>query len=131
MPPPLILVCDDSKSVAHSISVLLEREEYRVLIATNALECISVARRERPALILMDVMMPGIDGAAAAELMRHTPEFADTPLVLVSALPEEEVRARAEECGAAGYLAKPFTRATLLEAVKRHVAAPDRGIRPA
>jgi CheY-like chemotaxis protein len=124
MTAPLVLVCDDTKNIAQSIVIMLQAEGYRGLAVTSALEAVSLARKEKPSLILMDIMMPGMDGSTAAEAMRDHDELQGIPIVLLSALPEDEVRTRAEECGAKGFLTKPFTKQSLLGAVARHVPAP-------
>jgi CheY-like chemotaxis protein len=126
MTAPLILVCDDTRNIAQSIAVMLQAEGYRASVASSALEAVGLARKERPSLILMDIMMPGMDGAMASEAMHDLEELRGVPIILLSAIPEDELRARAEECGAQGFLTKPFTKATLLEAVRRHAPAPPR-----
>ena len=128
---PFILVCDDTKNIAQSILLMLQAEGYRALAAVSALECVAMARKEKPSLILMDIMMPGMDGAMACEAMRDHEELSGIPIVLLSAMPEDEVRARAEECGAKGYLTKPFSKRSLLEGVGKHVPLPKKDGQPA
>jgi CheY-like chemotaxis protein len=121
---PLVLVCDDTRPIAASIVLLLQSAGYRAQPSGDALDAVSIARKDRPALILMDIMMPGLDGATASELMREYPELEGIPIVLLSAMPEEEVRTRAQACGAVGYLLKPFRKGGLLETVRRWVPDP-------
>lgn len=116
---PLILVCDDSRNIANSIVIMLQNAGYRATAVGNALEAVGAARRERPALLLMDIMMPGMDGAMASDLMRDSAELASIPIVLISAMMEDEVKAKAEEAGVAGWLTKPFRKDDLLAAVGR------------
>lgn len=123
MTQPLILVCDDTANIAQMISYQLEAEGYKVLLTTTALEAFSLARKEAPALILMDVMMPGMDGAMASELMHDAPGLEAVPVILVSAMPEDELRERAQVCGVQGYLTKPFTKQSLLDTVRKHARA--------
>ena len=120
---PLILVCDDTKNIAQSIVFMLQGAGYRAEWAPDAMTCVGRARKERPALILMDIMMPGMDGAMASELMGQYPELEGIPVVLLSAMPEDEVRAKAHEAGAVDFLCKPFKKDTLLGTVRRW--APD------
>jgi len=127
--PPLVLVCDDAKNIAHSIVFMLQGAGYRAQWAPDALECLHMARKERPSLILMDIMMPGMDGAMASELMAQYPELEGIPVVLVSAMPEDEVRAKAHDAGAVDFLCKPFKKDTLLATVRRW--APEPGVPPA
>ena len=121
---PLILVCDDSKNIAQSIVFMLQGAGYRAEWAPSAMDCVSRARKVRPALILMDIMMPGMDGAMASELMGQYPELSGIPVMLLSALPEDEVRAKAHEAGAVDFLCKPFKKDTLLGTVRRWVPDP-------
>ncbi len=116
---PLVLVVDDSREVAMSIKVLLEAADFRVAIASNALECVRLARTERPAVILLDILMPGMDGATVAGVMHDTTELQRIPVVLLSALPEDQIQEKVRESGAEGYVAKPFRKEGLLEMVRR------------
>jgi CheY-like chemotaxis protein len=125
---PFVLVCDDTKNIAASMIFMLQHAGYRAESVNNALDAVKVARRDRPAVILMDVMMPGLDGATASGLMREYPELEGIPIVLVSAMAEEELRDRAQESGAVGYLCKPFRKEGLLDCVQRW--APDPVPRP-
>ena len=117
---PLILVVDDSREVARAVKLHLESDGYRVMIASNALEGVGMARKERPALILLDILMPGMDGATAAGVMHEEVELHSIPVVLLSALPEEEIREKVQESGATGYVVKPFKKDDLLEVVHRY-----------
>ena len=118
---PLILVVDDSREISKVIKVHLEADGYRVIIASSALECVRVARKERPALIILDIMMPGMDGATAAGVMHEEKELKAIPVVFLSALPEDEIQEKVRETGVAGYVAKPFRKQDLLEVVGRCV----------
>ena len=122
---PLVLICDDAKAIGQSIVFMLQSAGYRSQWAPAALECVGMARKEHPALILMDIMMPGMDGAMASELMQQYPELEGIPIILVSALPEEEIRAKAHDAGAVDFLCKPFRKETLLAAVRRWVPDPS------
>lgn len=122
--PPFILVCDDNQPIARSIVFLLERAGYRAQAVSSVLDCVAVARQTPPSLILMDVMMPGMDGATATELMKDIPGVESVPIVLVSALPEALLKERAREAGAADYLPKPFRKDRLLDVVHCCTAAP-------
>lgn len=124
-PKPYILVCDDNKPIAQSILVLLEAAGYRGVAVHGALDCVAIARQSPPDLILMDIMMPGMDGATAADLMREVPGIQHVPIVFLSAMPDEEVRKRALEVEAADYLLKPFTKNGLLDVVRRTIGTPE------
>lgn len=114
-----ILVVDDTASILNVVAHTLAGAGYRPLTAATALDAVALARRERPDLILMDIMMPGLEGSVASSLMHEIEELRDVPVLLMSALPEEALRERAAEAGAAGFLAKPFKKERLLEIVRR------------
>lgn len=124
---PFILVCDDTPAIAESLVVILKAAGYRAQAVDSALDCVSVARKGHPDMIIMDIMMPGMDGATASGLMKDVPEIAGVPVVLLSAMPEEQVKVRADEAGVAGYLLKPYRKSVLLDCVKRCVAARPAG----
>lgn len=121
---PFVLVCDDTRNIADAVVFTLQRAGYRAQAAYAALDCVAVARWDRPALILMDIMMPGMDGAMASELMKSYPELEGIPVLLLSAMPEADLRVRAQESGAVGYLCKPFKKEVLLETVRSWVPDP-------
>jgi len=118
---PFILICDDNRVIGKSIALLLEPAGYRCVAVSTALDCVAVARRTPPDLILMDIMMPGMDGATASELMRDVPGLDRVPVVFVSAMTEDDVRRRTIDAEAADYLLKPFTKLRLLEVVRRRI----------
>jgi CheY-like chemotaxis protein len=119
---PLILVVDDDPRIAAAIGLALRSTGLRVLTAPDALEAVSLARLTRPSAILMDVMMPGMEGSVAAALMKDSEELRDIPIILVSAMPEEELLSRAAEVGAAGAVSKPFRKVDLLRALRSALA---------
>lgn len=116
---PFILVCDDTRAIRESLVVILNHAGYRSAGVDSALDCVAVARRDHPDMIIMDIMMPGMDGATASGLMKDAPEIAGIPVVLLSAMPEEQVKIKAEDAGAMGYLLKPYRKNVLLECVER------------
>lgn len=114
---PIILVVDDDPRIEAVVALTLRSAGMRTLVASDALEGVSLARSARPDAILMDVMMPGLEGSVAAALMKDSDELRDIPVLLFSAMPEEELRERASEAGAAGFFCKPFRKLDLLRAV--------------
>jgi CheY-like chemotaxis protein len=118
-----VLVCDDSRAIRESLVVILTHAGYRAVGVDSALDCVSVARKDHPDMIIMDIMMPGMDGATASGLMKDVPEIAGIPVVLLSAMPEEQVKVRAEDAGAMGYLLKPYRKNVLLECVERCISS--------
>lgn len=115
---PIILVVDDDPRIMAAAGLGLRSLGFRTLFASDALEGVSLARMAHPDAILMDVMMPGLEGSVAASLMQDSEELRAIPVVLFSAMPEEELSERAADAGAAAYVCKPFRKQDLLRAMK-------------
>ena len=122
MTAPLVLVVDDDPDILEAVSDILEGEGYRVARARHGGEALDRVAAERPALILLDLMMPVMDGVAFSQALRLRPAVQDVPIVVISA---DGNRQRAAAVGAVGYLAKPFDIEALLAHVARIARAPD------
>jgi CheY-like chemotaxis protein len=105
---PLVLLVDDERAIRTICRVNLEGDGLAVLEAKNGTEALEEVRRERPSLVLLDVMMPGVDGWSVAEQLAAGAETRDIPVVFLSARAAREDRLRAQELGAVGYIVKPF-----------------------
>jgi two-component system response regulator MprA len=118
-----VLVVDDDASLRELIGEALRGEGYRVVDASDGLGAIEQVEAEAPSLILLDWMMPRMDGETfAAELRRRRPE-ASIPIVVMTA--GGEARGRAASIQAAGFIRKPFELTQLLDEVARHVRADE------
>ncbi|HLF92098.1 MAG TPA: response regulator, partial [Planctomycetota bacterium] len=91
---PVILVVDDDPRIADALIHLLRSSGFRAIAAGDALEAVALARASKPEAILMDVMLPGMEGSVAAALLKDSESLKDTPIILASALPEEELQLR-------------------------------------
>lgn len=111
---PILIVDDDADSRGF-LATLLRTHGYPVTTATNGEEALAVARHARPCLILLDLMMPGMDGFAFRAAQLRTPEFANTPVILISALDDEAQVAR--RIGPMAEVRKPINVDALLEQV--------------
>lgn len=110
-----ILVVDDEKRLVSLVESYLAQQGYRVLSASNGREALPVASREKPDLIILDIMMPEMDGY---EFMReHRKEF-DTPIILLTARVEDDERVIGLELGADDYITKPFRPRELVARVR-------------
>lgn len=118
---PFVLVVDDDRHAGAVLAHLLRSGGFRAEAVRDALSGVGVARKDRPDLILMDLMMPSLDGGAATQMIQSSPELRGIPVIMMSAMPEAEARRRAAECGAVDFLPKPFMRGELVEAVRRRV----------
>jgi DNA-binding response OmpR family regulator len=125
----LILVVDDEPKIVRIARDYLEKNGYRVLTAADGPSALAAARREKPDLILLDLMLPGIDGREVCKLLRRE---SDVPIIMLTALSEEVDQVTGLEIGADDYITKPFsTRAmvarvrALLRRVKGDVKLPS------
>ena len=116
----LVVVADDNADMREYVSRLLANE-YRVLAVENGERAIEATREYSPALLLTDVMMPGLDGFGVLHAVRSDPAISQTPVVLLSARAGEESRMEGLEAGADDYLIKPFTARELVARVTTHV----------
>jgi len=105
---PLVLLVDDERSIRTICRVNLEGDGLAVSEAADGAEALEVVRRARPSVVLLDVMMPGVDGWDVAEQLAADDETRKIPVVFLSARAAPEDRLRAQELGAVGYVDKPF-----------------------
>jgi CheY-like chemotaxis protein len=119
---PKILVVEDDDVTQKLVKRFLERAGYEVLVADNGLDGIRLTQSDAPRLVLLDLMMPEMDGFGFLEALRQTPA-AGLPVIVTSALADAARQSQAFALGAREYLVKTkFTLADLIEAVRRHVA---------
>ena len=118
-----ILIIDDEASVTRSIRINLEAlGAYEVCPENYARSALQTAREFRPDLILLDVMMPEMDGGAVAAQLQGDPLLKDTPIVFLTALvSNEETKRREAHIGGMNYLAKPVDLAELTRAIEAHL----------
>ncbi|MDI1476123.1 MULTISPECIES: response regulator [unclassified Polyangium] len=118
-----ILVVDDELDIVDVLSDLLTAEGYRVITASNGREGLARIAESRPDLVLLDRMMPVVDGAEMLRLMREDASLGGIPVVMMSAA---EGRRLSQELGCAAFLKKPFDLGTLLDTVARLAGRGDR-----
>jgi two-component system KDP operon response regulator KdpE len=111
----LILVVDDEPRVRRFVQMNLDLEGYRVIEASNGLEAINRVRDDLPDLVLLDVMMPEMDGFEALRLIR---DVSSVPVIMLTAKGDEDDRVRGLELGADDYVTKPFSPRELASRVK-------------
>jgi DNA-binding response OmpR family regulator len=110
-----ILIVDDEPRYLRLMEANLVTEGYAVIKATNGQEAVDKVAREQPDLVLLDIMMPVLDGFAATERIR---EFSSVPIIVVTARGEESARVRGLDLGADDYMVKPFSATELLARVR-------------
>ncbi len=116
------LVVDDSITMRRVTQRLLERNGFRVILAKDGVEAISMLQDHRPDIILLDVEMPRMDGYEFARHVRNDPVVSKVPIIMVTSRVSEKHRARAIEIGVNDYVGKPYQERELLEAVQHQLA---------
>jgi DNA-binding response OmpR family regulator len=111
---------DDEPEFVDMIKMRLEANDYEVVTAYDGAEALQKADEERPDLMLLDVMMPGMDGFQVLSRLRHKDETRYTPVVMLTAKGESKSIFKAQDLGVADYLIKPCDSKELLDVVKRH-----------
>jgi CheY-like chemotaxis protein len=115
---PTVLIVDDNAQNLELLEVYCEGlEGVDVITATNGIEAMERVTKDRPDLILLDIMMPKMSGFEVCKQLKSNPETRDIIIVMVTALTETSDVERAAECGADDYLSKPIDRTALIELV--------------
>src|SRR5690606_9502541 len=125
--PARILVVEDERDIAALVAYHLAREGYRVRTADGGAEALQAVSRERPDLVILDLMLPGFSGYDVLAELRHRDTTADVPVIVLTARRDEEDRVKGLELGADDYVTKPFSPRELVlrvAAVLRRVQAP-------
>lgn len=117
----LILIVDDEESLRMILSFYLQNEGFRVVEAANGQEAIDAAKNEKPRLIIMNYLMPVMDGLKASRIIHEDPELSAIPIILNSACDEREMRPLAKEAGCVDFFSVPFSPSDLYETVMRHI----------
>ncbi len=120
-----ILVIEDDPNSAAILQKLLAHERYEVITASDGMEALEKVDAERPDLVVLDIMMPGLDGFAVTRKLRGDPRFRDLPIIVVSAKGQSEDIAQGLDLGANDYLAKPIILEELLARVRTQLRLKD------
>lgn len=115
-----VLVVEDDEHIAHLLRFMLQRENYAVDVARDGREAKQfIEQNPPPDLVLLDVMLPYVDGFALVALLRQQAAWKTTPVIMLTAKTQEQDIVRALQAGANDYILKPFQPAELLARVKR------------
>lgn len=112
-----ILVVDDEVYILHILDFSLGAEGYEVITAADGEEAIDRARVEKPDLVVLDIMMPKVDGFEACRRLKGDPETSQIPVILLTAKGREVDRQMGMEVGADDYIVKPFSPTKLIEKI--------------
>ncbi|MBI5805972.1 response regulator [candidate division TA06 bacterium] len=116
-----IMVIDDEPYIARVIKFKLEQEGYTVFSANDGLTGLEKIRQEKPDLVLLDVMMPGLTGYEVCQKIKSDPQLSGIPVVILTAKGQEKDREEGLSVGASDYITKPFSSNRLLELVRNMV----------
>ncbi len=128
-PQPKIVVVDDTPLNIRLLEAVLAPRNYTVLPATSGRDALELIGRERPDLILLDILMPEMDGYEVCRRLRNDPATRALPVVMITASGDQE-KLKALEAGADDFIAKPFDKAELLARVGSLAGTRHRGARP-
>ena len=118
---PTILIVDDNSNNVKIIAITLRAFNYKLVIATNGQSAIEMVEKTRPDLVLMDVMMPGMDGYETCEKIKAKKVNENIPVIFLTALSEKANIIRGFEVGGVDYITKPFNKEELISRVKTHL----------
>lgn len=117
-----ILIVDDSPTEVHKLTSMLKKHGHAVLIADTGEKGVQVARSEKPDVVLMDIVMPGMNGFQATRQITKTKETSHIPVIIVSTKDQETDRMWGARQGAKAYLTKPVSESDLISAIDQVMA---------
>ena len=123
--PEKILVVDDEPHMLRLIEVSLRKGEFEVVTASNGHEALVLADQEKPSLIIMDVLMPELDGLATLERLKASEATQRIPVIMLTSKGHAMTRVEAERSGATMFLTKPFSPTQLLATAHRLITDAD------
>ena len=116
-----ILIVEDERDTVELLRYNLEKENYKTLIASNGEEALEVAQSRMPDLILLDIMLPELNGWEVCKILRESVKGKSVPIIMITALSDEQSRIKGLTLGADDYLTKPFSLKELLLKVRNHI----------
>lgn len=117
-----VLIADDEPNIVISLEFMMKREGYEVLVARDGLAALEAIRRQRPRLVLLDAMMPGMSGFDVCEAVRADPEVHETLILMLTAKGRDTDIARGIGVGVDAYVTKPFSTRELAQKVRDMLA---------
>lgn len=118
---PFILVVDDNSRNLQVVGKILGKKGYKLSLVTSPEKGLKIAKEKKPDLILLDIMLPGIDGYEICEKLKAKTETSDIPVIFLTAKTETDDIVKGFECGAVDYVTKPFNPRELIARVKTHI----------
>ena len=121
MEQPKVLIVDDEPDIVESIKFRLEIENINCIVAYDGEEALAKAKKENPALILLDVMLPKINGYKVARILKFDANYKNIPVIMLTARTQKKDIKTGEETGADEYVTKPFDMEALVVLVKKYL----------
>ncbi|WP_211460718.1 response regulator [Collimonas silvisoli] len=125
-----VMVIDDSSTIRRSAEIFLSQAGYQVVLAEDGFDALAKVNDHKPALIFCDILMPRLDGYQTCALIKKSAKFHATPVIMLSSKDGLFDRARGAMVGSDEYLTKPFTKDSLLKAVRQHTQAAEAAATP-
>lgn len=116
---PRVLIVDDSPTETYKFKEILEKHGFEIITADNGADGVAVARQEKPDVVLMDVVMPGLNGFQATRQLSKGPDTQHIPVIIVTTKDQETDKVWGRRQGASDYLTKPVDETVLIATIKR------------
>ncbi len=120
-----IMIVEDDRTTVKLLKFLLEKRKYKIVSRENGREAVDTVEKELPDLILMDIMMPEMDGVEATRRIKENESTSSIPIIILSALGQEMEVMKGLQAGAEGYIVKPFDSQALLRQIEEKVGSPE------
>lgn len=117
-----VLIADDEKDIVETLKFMIESEGVKCITAYDGEEALALIKENLPDLVILDVMMPKINGYKVCRLLKFDLRFKDIPILMVTARSQEEDKLIGEETGANEYITKPFDIIEVVEKVKKYLS---------
>lgn len=118
-----ILVIEDNEQNMYLTTFILQKHNFQVIQANNGIDGIEIASQEKPALILLDIQLPVMDGYTVARELRKNPASADIPIVAITSYAMPGDREQALQAGCTGYIEKPINPETFINEIRQYLRA--------
>jgi DNA-binding response OmpR family regulator len=116
-----ILIVDDETDIVETLSFRLREEGYECIAARDGIDALKKARTENPHLIILDIMLPKMNGYKVSRLLKFDEKYQHIPIIMLTAKTQDAERITGIETGADGYLTKPFDIDTLMGMIQKHL----------
>ena len=116
-----ILIVDDEKDIVETLSFMLKAKGFECICAYDGEEGLNLAKKSSPDLVILDVMMPKINGYKICRLLKFDEKYKNIPIIMITARSQEEDKLIGEETGADEYITKPFEFSTVLEKINKYL----------